>query len=213
MAVVETTQFGVFLAAALVLALTPGPGLAYVVARTVAGGRGEGVASSFGTAVGGGVHVLGAGLGLSALIAQSALAFTVVKYAGACYLVYLGVRTLLKGASVAANMAVNATGTRRAFAEGVVVEVLNVKTALFFLAFIPQFVDPAAGHVALQFVVLGSVSVALNTLADVVVAFAASRIREGAAARPALIRRLREASGAAMISLGVGLALAKRPAN
>jgi threonine/homoserine/homoserine lactone efflux protein len=93
------------------------------------------------------------------------------------------------------------------------VEALNPKTAVFFLAFIPQFVDPAEGHVALQFVVLGLVSVALNTFADVVVAFAASRIREGAAARPALIRRLREASGAAMVALGIGLALAKRPAD
>ena len=83
----------------------------------------------------------------------------------------------------------------------------------FFLAFIPQFVNPAEGNVALQFVVLGIVSVALNTLADVVVAFAASGIREGAAARPRLIRRLREASGAAMVALGVGLALARRPAS
>jgi threonine/homoserine/homoserine lactone efflux protein len=106
-----------------------------------------------------------------------------------------------------------AIGPRRAFREGVLVEALNPKTAAFFLAFIPQFVDPTKGHVALQFVVLGFVSVALNTLADIAVAFAAGGIREGAAARPALIRRLREASGAAMIALGIGLTLAKRPAN
>lgn len=104
-------------------------------------------------------------------------------------------------------------GPRRAFREGVLVEALNPKTAAFFLAFIPQFVNPAEGHVALQFVVLGFLSVALNTLADIVVAFAASGIREGAAARPVLIRRLREGSGAAMIALGIGLVLAKRPAN
>ena len=91
------------------------------------------------------------------------------------------------------------------------VEALNPKTAAFFLAFVPQFVDPARGDVALQFVVLGFVSVALNTLADIVVAFAAGGIRGGAAARPALVRRLREASGAAMIALGIGLTLAKRP--
>jgi threonine/homoserine/homoserine lactone efflux protein len=104
-------------------------------------------------------------------------------------------------------------GPRQALREGVLVEALNPKTAAFFLAFVPQFVDPTEGPVALQFVVLGSVSVALNTLADVVVAFAASGIREGATARPALIRRLREVSGAAMIALGIGLALAKRPAT
>jgi threonine/homoserine/homoserine lactone efflux protein len=102
-------------------------------------------------------------------------------------------------------------GARRAFREGVLVEALNPKTAAFFLAFIPQFVDPTDGQVALQFMVLGFVSVALNTLADIVVAVAASSIRKGAAARPALIRRLQEISGAAMIALGIGLGLAKRP--
>jgi threonine/homoserine/homoserine lactone efflux protein len=102
-------------------------------------------------------------------------------------------------------------GVRRAFREGVVVEALNPKTAAFFLAFIPQFVDPAGG-VALQFAVLGVVSVALNTAADVVVAFLAGRLRDGAGARPGLVRRLREASGAAMVALGMGVALAKRPA-
>ena len=104
-------------------------------------------------------------------------------------------------------------GPRRAFREGVLVEALNPKTAAFFLAFIPQFVDPDRGHVAVQFMLLGFVSVALNTLADIAVAFAASRIREGAAARPMLVRRMREASGGLMVALGIGLALAKRPAT
>jgi threonine/homoserine/homoserine lactone efflux protein len=101
-------------------------------------------------------------------------------------------------------------GARRAFREGVVVEALNPKTAAFFLAFIPQFLDPSAGAVALPFILLGVISVTLNTLADIVVAIGASRIREGAASRPAFIRRLREISGASMIALGAGLALAKR---
>ena len=90
-------------------------------------------------------------------------------------------------------------------------EALNPKTAAFFLAFVPQFMDPSKGSVAIQFMILGFVSVTLNTLADIVVAFAASGIRQGAALRPTLIRRLREGSGAAMMALGVGLALAKRP--
>lgn len=102
-------------------------------------------------------------------------------------------------------------GARRAFREGVLVEALNPKTAAFFLAFVPQFVDPAAGNVALQFAVIGFVSVALNTLADILVAFAAGSIRAGATARPKLICRLREGSGAAMVALGIGLALAGRP--
>jgi threonine/homoserine/homoserine lactone efflux protein len=212
----ELTQLALYFAAALVLAVTPGPGIFYVAARTLAGGRAEGVASSFGTGVGGLVHVIAGSLGVSAIVLASAELFTTLKVIGAAYLVWLGLRTFLsarRDALVALDGASTATpiGPRRAFREGALVEALNPKTAGFFLAFIPQFVDPAAGHVALQFVVLGAISVALNTLADVVVTFAASGIREGA--RPALIRRLREASGAAMIALGVGLALAKRPAN
>lgn len=214
----ELTQLALYFAAALVLAVTPGPGIFYVAARTLAGGRAEGVASSFGTGVGGLVHVIAGSLGVSAIVLASAELFTALKVIGAAYLVWLGLRTFLsarRDALAALDGAFTAPpiGPRRAFREGTLVEALNPKTAGFFLAFIPQFVDPAAGHVALQFVVLGAISVALNTLADVVVAFAASSIREGATARPALIRRLREASGAAMIALGVGLALAKRPAN
>lgn len=214
----EITQLALYFAAALILAVTPGPGIFYVAARTLAGGRAEGVASSFGTGVGGLVHVIAGSLGVSAIVLASAELFTALKVVGATYLVWLGLRTFLsarRDALAALDGAAMATpiGPRRAFCEGALVEALNPKTAGFFLAFIPQFVDPAAGHVALQFVVLGAISVALNTLADVVVAFAASGIREGATARPALIRRLREASGAAMIALGVGLALAKRPAN
>ena len=214
----ELTQLALYFAAALILAVTPGPGIFYVAARTLAGGRAEGVASSFGTGLGGLVHVIAGSLGVSAIVLASAELFTMLKVIGAAYLVWLGLRTFLSARSEALsalNGGSTATpiGLRRAFREGALVEALNPKTAGFFLAFIPQFVDPSAGNVALQFVVLGSVSVALNTLADVVVAFAASGIREGAAARPALIRRLRETSGAAMIALGVGLALAKRPAN
>lgn len=212
----DLTQFALYVAAALLLAITPGPGIFYVAARTLAGGRAEGVASSFGTGLGGTVHVLAGSLGVSALVLTSAELFTTLKLIGAAYLVWIGVRTIqtarrdasraLAGGAVAPPV-----GSRRAFREGVLVEALNPKTAAFFLAFIPQFVDPAAGSVALQFLMLGFVSVALNTAADVIVAFAAGSIRDGAAARPTLIRRLREGSGAAMIALGVGLALAKRP--
>ncbi|UPK01351.1 LysE family translocator [Bradyrhizobium sp. 170] len=214
----DLTQLALYCAAAFVLAVTPGPGIFYVAARTLAGGRVEGVASSFGTGLGGLVHVFAGSLGVSAIVLASAELFTALKLIGAAYLVWLGLRTFLsarRDASTSLNGGSPAPsiGPRRAFREGVLVEALNPKTAAFFLAFIPQFVDPAEGHIALQFVVLGFVSVTLNTLADIVVAFAASGIREGAAARPTLIRRLREGSGAAMIALGIGLVLAKRPAT
>ncbi|MHB2169494.1 LysE family translocator [Alsobacter sp. R-9] len=213
----DFTSFALFLAAATVLAVTPGPGIFYVAARTLAGGRAEGVASSVGTGVGGLVHVAAGALGVSALVLASANLFTLLKLAGAAYLVWIGVRTVIAArrdaAAVLAGSAGPApVGVKRAFREGIVVEALNPKTAAFFLAFIPQFIDPASGSVALPFIVLGSLSVLLNTLADIGVAFAAGRLRDGAAARPALVRRLREASGGAMVALGLGLAFARRPA-
>jgi len=212
----DATHFALYAGAALLLAITPGPGLFYVAARTLAGGRGEGMASSFGTGLGGLVHVAAGSVGVSAIVLASAGLFAALKLIGAAYLVWLGLRTFL---SARRDSAVDlegaarrpAVGHRRAFREGVLVEALNPKTAAFFLAFIPQFVNPAVGDVALQFLVLGSVSVLLNTLADVLVAVAASRVRQGAAARPDLIRRLRQASGGAMIALGLGLAFARRP--
>jgi threonine/homoserine/homoserine lactone efflux protein len=164
------------------------------------------------------VHVLAGSLGVSAIVLASAGLFSILKMIGVAYLVRLGLRTFRAAGRDAANglaggFATPPAGPWRAFREGVLVEALNPKTAAFFLALIPQFVDPTKSQVALQFVALGFVSVILNTLADVAVALIASSVREGAVARPALIQRLREVSGAVMIALGVGLALAKRPAT
>jgi threonine/homoserine/homoserine lactone efflux protein len=203
--------FFAFLFAAVVLAITPGPGIAYVVARTVAGGRSEGLASCFGTGLGGLLHVLAAALGLSLLVAQSAIAFNMVKYIGAAYLMYLGVRLLLRKEQVFTANPVVAQGVRRALFEGVAVEALNVKTALFFLAFLPQFVTPSEPLVP-QFVLLGSVCVALNTLVDVIAVFAADRLLKSGAARAARARLMTRLSGATMLGLGAYLALARREA-
>src|SRR4051794_16092993 len=171
----DFNEFALFFAAALVLAVTPGPGNFYVAARTLAGGRAEGVASSFGTGLGGMFHVLAGSLGVSAIVLASAELFTALKLVGAAYLVWIGFRTFQSARQEAATALAGASatppiGSRRAFREGVLVETLNPKTAAFFLAFVPQFVSPALGSIALQFVVLGFISVALNTLADVVVA-------------------------------------------
>jgi threonine/homoserine/homoserine lactone efflux protein len=212
----DPSQFALYLATALLLAVMPGPGIFYVAARTLAGGREEGIASSIGTGVGGMVHVAAGAFGVSAVVLASAELFTALKLAGAAYLLWLGVRTIRAAGNATIEEllgrdAPRVVGSRRAFREGIAVEALNPKTAAFFLAFLPQFVDPAAGHVAAQFVVLGSISVALNTLADIVVAFAAGAVRSGTAARPGLVKRLRQASGAAMVVLGAGLLLARRP--
>lgn len=201
----------VFLITAIVLAITPGPGIAYVVARTVSGGRKEGLASCFGTGVGGMLHVLAAALGISLLIAQSALAFSLVKYVGAAYLVYLGIRLLMRKSQELQTVEISTQGPRRAFLEGIVVETLNVKTALFFLAFLPQFVTPGE-PLTTQLVMLGSICVALNTAVDVVAVFAADRLLASRAARATRARLLTRISGITMLGLGTYLALAKRQA-
>jgi len=200
-----------FLVAALVLAITPGPGIAYVVARTVAGGRSEGLASCFGTGLGGLLHVLAAALGLSLIIAQSALAFNLLKYVGAAYLVYLGIRMLLRKEQSITVDAVASQGARRALVEGIAVEALNVKTALFFLAFLPQFVSSSEPLVQ-QLVLLGCICVALNTFVDVLAVFTAHRLLKSGVARAARARLMTRVSGVTMLGLGAFLALARREA-
>lgn len=201
-----------FTIAAVILAITPGPGIAYVVARTVAGGRFEGLASCFGTAIGGMLHVVAAALGLSLIIAQSAVAFNFVKYVGAAYLVYLGIRLLLRKNRRLASDPVAARGVRGALLEGILVEALNVKTALFFLAFLPQFVTSTEPLVP-QLVLLGSVCVALNTFVDIVAVLAAERLLKSSVAREARARLLTRISGVTMLGLGAYLALARRGAE
>lgn len=204
-------SFIAFLVAAGVLAITPGPGIAYVVARTVAGGRAEGLASCIGTGLGGLLHVGAAAVGLSLLVAQSAVAFTVIKWLGAAYLVYLGIRLLLRKEQSLAVEGVAAGGARRALVEGIVVEALNVKTALFFLAFLPQFVL-AGEPLVPQLVLLGTICVTLNTLVDVMAVFAAHRLLRSESVRATRARLMQRVSGVTLLGLGAFLALARREA-
>jgi threonine/homoserine/homoserine lactone efflux protein len=193
-------RFLFFLAAALVLAATPGPGIFYVLARSLAGGRREGLLSCYGTFVGGLFHVVAAALGVSAILAASATAFHTVKYAGAAYLVWLGIRMIR---ARDAEMPVHADQpSRHAFRQGILTEVLNPKTALFFLSFIPQFVVPGRGHVFLQFAILGSLSVILNTSADLLVILLASPLEPLLKNSARFRRRQRVTSGLGMIGLG-----------
>ena len=206
------SNFLLFLAAALIIAAVPGPGIFYVAARTLSGGRKAGIASTFGTALGGLVHVIAGALGVSAIILASAELFTALKFAGALYLVWLGIRTFREG-RLAMPESVSPVGAARAFREGILVEALNPKTAAFFLAFIPQFIEPTGGgHPALQFIALGLISVALNTLADVVVVMMAAAARDGLVRRPHLQQRLRQGSGLFIAGLGISQALVRRPA-
>ena len=204
-------NFLLFLLAAIIIAAIPGPGIFYVTARTLSGGRQAGIASTFGTALGGLVHVIAGSLGVSAIILASAQLFTGLKLVGALYLIWLGIRTF-REAGHASPVEAAPAGTRRAFREGVVVEAFNPKTAAFFLAFIPQFLDPAAAHPAFQFLALGLISVALNTIADIIVVVLASTARAHLERKPRFVQRLREGSGLFIAGLGIWLALARRPA-
>jgi len=207
--VVLPSRLPIFLGAALILAITPGPGIFYVLAHSLRGGRREGALSAAGTFLGGLVHVGAAAFGLSAILAASAIAFETVRYAGAAYLIYLGYRMIRSRNEGMSEEGLEASAGRNTFAQGVMTEVLNPKTALFFLSFIPQFVSVPQGHVAAQFLMLGAISVALNTCADLLVACFAgplgSRLKRNAKFRG----RQRAASGVAMIGLGVYVAAAR----
>src|SRR5579864_2331061 len=209
----DSTRFVLFPTAAVLLAIAPGPGMLYVLARSLAGGKREGVLSALGTFLGGMVHVFAAALGVSIILAKSAVAFATVKYIGAAYLCFLGVRMILD-ARKEKEHALDAVpddvsqGVRRRqnpLWQGVATEVLNPKTALFFLSFIPQFVN-RGGHVFLQFVALGTISVLMNTTADLVVIALAGPLGERIRSSANFRRRQRTVTGAIMIGLGTYLA-------
>src|SRR5579864_5479119 len=192
----DSARFLLFLTAAVLLAIAPGPGMLYVLARCLAGGRREGVLSALGTFLGGMVHVFAA-------------AFAAVKYVGAAYLCFLGVRMVLdarKDGSDGVPASDFSSRARNPLWQGVATEVFNPKTALFFLSFIPQFVNRSEGHVFLQFVALGTISVVLNTTADLIVIALAGPLGERIRSSAVFRRRQRTVTGAIMIGLGTYLA-------
>lgn len=198
----------VFAPVALGLLIVPGPAVLYIVTRSIDQGRTAGIVSVAGIHVGSLVHVAAAAFGLSAILASSALAFSIVKYAGAAYLIVLGVRKLVsKGDGLGAGEDVPRRSLSRIFAEGVVVNVLNPKTALFFVALLPQFVDVELGAVWLQMVVLGMTFIFLGMLSDGTYALVAARagrwLRTSARFRTAQ----RYVSGGVYLSLGAAAAL------
>jgi threonine/homoserine/homoserine lactone efflux protein len=203
----DGSAFALFAAAAIALLLVPGPAVLYIVAQSVHGGRGAGLVSVLGVHVGTLVHVTAAAVGLSSLLVSSATAFEIVKYAGAAYLVVLGLRRLFaRGERAAAAAADEPTPLRRLFVNGIVVNVLNPKTALFFFAFLPQFVDVSAGHAGLQMAVLGLVFVGLGLVSDSAYALAAGTARSWLRGNPRALRAERYVSGTVFVGLGVAAA-------
>lgn len=201
-----------FLGAAVALNVAPGPDALYVLTRTVAHGRRIGIASSLGVCSGAFVHVLAAAFGLSAILATSAVAFTAVKYAGAAYLVYLGYKALR---SPGAAFAEAAPGPHRvtawsAFRQGMMIDILNPKVAVFFMAFLPQFIDPALGHAAAQTILLGAVVILVAIVWEAFLVLCASGMTRTLRRRPAIGAWLDRAVGTVLIGLGIRLALEER---
>jgi len=197
-----------FMMAAIVLLVIPGPAVLYIIARSIDQGRKAGIASCSGIATGGLAHVLAATLGLSALLVASAMAYSIVKYAGAAYLIYLGIKKLRERHAAADEVAqVQPASIRHIYAQGILVQVLNPKTAIFFFAFLPQFVNPARGSVTLQFLTLGMLFIVMGFLSDSLWALTAGSAAGWLQHNPRFLRHQHYVSGTVYIGLGLAAAI------
>ena len=201
------STLSLFITAALILVFTPGPNTLYIIARSVQQGRMAGIVSSLGVQVGSLFHIAAAALGVSALLLSSAMAFNSVKYVGAAYLICLGVKTLLAREKPAETETVEGKSLSRAFYQGIVVSLLNPKAALFFFAFLPQFVDAKRGSVATQIMFLGAIVVVLGALSDSIYAFLSGSVGNLLRGNLKLLRAQRYFAGSVYIGLGAMTAL------
>jgi len=205
-----TQHYWLFLLSGILLNLTPGQDTLYIVGRSVAQGRRAGLLSALGISCGSVVHTLAAAFGLSAILATSAAAFSVIKFAGAAYLVYLGIRMWLERPAAQQNPAAfKQAGSRGVFSAAVLTNVLNPKVALFYLAFLPQFVDPAASSKLLAFLFLGATFITTGTIWCVILALAAAKIASLIKARESAGTLARRAAATLFFGLGVKLAVSK----
>ncbi len=205
-------QFLIFLVAAVLLNLSPGADHVFILTRTIAQGRLAGFLSSWGVCTGAMIHVLAAAFGISAILAASATAFTMVKLAGAAYLIWLGVRALrAKGLALSADTAATPpAGAWTIYRQGVIVDLLNSKVAVFFMAFLPQFVDERLGGATWQMVTLGAVVIAVALMWETALIFGAGALSRRLRTRPAIARWINRVSGVTFIGLGVKLAVERR---
>jgi threonine/homoserine/homoserine lactone efflux protein len=206
----DVSHLGLFVSASIALLLLPGPAVLYIVTRSVEQGRAAGLVSMLGICTGTLVHVVAATLGLSALLVSSASAFAIVRYAGAAYLIVLGIQTLAGEQATSTDVAIVRSELRRVFAQGVIVNVLNPHTALFFFAFLPQFVNPSSGHVPGQMLALGLLFIGLSATTDSGWALAAGTAGDWIRRHPHFATRQRYVTGTALIGLGAAAALTGR---
>ena len=202
------SQLLFFISAAALLLAIPGPAIFYIVGRSIGHSRNAGMVSALGIGVGTLIHTAAAAVGLSALLVSSATAFSVVKYLGAAYLIYLGIQKLRRDELFDASPGAPRTTLTRVFTQGIVVNVLNPKTALFFFAFLPQFIDPARGHVATQILSLGILFACMGTCSDSLWAYFSGTVAYRLRGNPRWMRTQRYVSGGMLISLGVATAFA-----
>lgn len=208
---IDPAKLPFFLAASAALIVTPGPAVLYIVARAVSQGRRAGLASVLGVSVGALVHAVGAAAGLSAVLAASAIAFSVVQYLGAAYLIYLGLRKLLVAPPSTADAALPPATACRVFRDGVVIGVLNPKTALFFLAFLPQFVSKEYGPAPSQLLTFGVLFVAMALVSDSCYALFAGTFGNLLRKSRSFLAAERYVAGGVYVGLGVATALGSRP--
>lgn len=202
-------ELALYCASVLALLVVPGPSVLYIVTRSIDQGRRAGLVSVLGIHLGTMVHITAAAVGVSALIASSAAAYHTLRWAGAAYLIFVGLSRLLSRDSSEEIMTADATRSlRRVFVQGAVVNTLNPKTALFFLAFLPQFVDRSEGSVAFQVAFLGAIFVLLGILSDGTYALIASRARERLMKSTTFVKVRQYVSGVVFVALGVTAALA-----
>jgi len=203
------SYWALFFSAALAINVSPGPDLIYILSKTIAGGRKVGIASSLGVCSGAMVHVFAAALGLSAILATSAVAFSVVKYAGAAYLIYLGLRALRSKGSTFDKLDTTTQKTTpwQAFKQGALVDILNPKVAIFFMAFLPQFVRSELGHTSVQIIILGSLVILVAIVVECIIVLAAAQTTDFFRKNRKFSIWLDRILGSVLIGLGIRLAL------
>ena len=197
----DNTTFLIVALASLALVVIPGPAVIYILTRSVSQGRKAGLVSAIGVNLGSSVHVLAAVAGLTVLLANSAAAYTLIKWAGVAYLAWIGVRTLLKDDTEFSQPQLEPTALRRIFIQGVLVNMLNPKVAIFFLAFLPQFVDADAPHATMQTLVLGMTLVTIGLITDSLYALAGGSVGEALRRRPSFARVTRFVAGSVYLAL------------
>ena len=206
----ETAALALFLSATLALNITPGPDMLYVIGRSISQGRGAGVVSALGVSAGTFFHIAAVTLWLCAFLTAVPTAYTAIRIAGGCYLIYLGAKALLSAGSASDDVAIKPASMRRIFVQGAITNILNPKVALFFLAFLPQFTDPAKGHVGKQILLLGILFNISGTIVNVAIAWFAAALTSRARESSRTTKWLQRLTGAVFVGLGLKLIVGRR---